>query len=370
MEKIIVIVIAILANNCINACTPTVTTVSGTHAPQNFCSGDLIFEENFDSLDLSKWRHESTLAGGGNFEFQWYVNDRSNSNTTEGILHLKPSFTSDIFGEEFLTSGRVVIPPNECTEYYNYGCDRTGTPDNIINPIRSARVDTMNSFSFKYGTLEFRAKMPVGDWLWPALWMMPRHSVYGNWPTSGEIDVMEMRGNRALFADGGHVGNQQASSTIHFGPSPSVKNHWPLAHLSRNQNSGFNENFHLYKATWSPNEIRFLIDNDLMGTISPSNGFWNYGGFGSSGYQNPWTNGTILAPFDQEFFIIMNLAVGGTNFFDDSFVNQPYPKPWLNTSPRAAADFWEHRNQWDPTWNRVHSDESHLKVDYVRVWAL
>ncbi|CRK99328.1 CLUMA_CG012566, isoform A [Clunio marinus] len=371
--KIFVVNLLLFFVNLSNACTPTLTTVSGSKAPPaGFCSGDLIFEENFDNLDQSKWRHEITMAGGGNFEFQWYVNDRFNSYTLGGNLHLKPTFTSDIFGEEFLTSGRVVIPPYECTEWYNNGCDRQGTPDNIINPIRSARIDTQNSFSFKFGTLEFRAKMPAGDWLWPALWMMPKESVYGGWPRSGEIDVMEMRGNRALFADygqGGHVGNEQASCTIHFGPSVTVKNHWPKAHFAKNQNVGWNENFHLYRVTWSPTQIRFLIDWDLVGTIEPSEGFWKYGNFESSGLSNPWSGGTNMAPFDQEFFIIINLAVGGTNFFDDSFVNRDYPKPWLNSSPRAAADFWEGRSKWEPTWNR-YNDDSHLQVDYVRVWAM
>lgn len=328
MERTRILVIFAIFVKYSFACTPTVTTVSGTDAPETFCSGDLIFEENFDTLNLSRWRHEITLAGGGNFEFQWYVNDRFNSYTTGGILHLRPSFTSDIFGEEFITSGRVFILPNECTESYNNGCDRQGTVDSIINPIRSARVDSKNSFAFKYGHLEIRAKMPVGDWLWPALWMMPRQSIYGGWPTSGEIDVMEMRGNRELYADGGHVGNQQASSTIHFGPSPDVKNQWPLAHLARNQLEGFDENFHSYRMSWNPTEISFWVDDILTGTINPGNGFWNYGDFGSSGYQNPWEATTDMAPFDQEFFIIMNLAIGGTNYFDDFFVNQPYPKPW------------------------------------------
>lgn len=127
------------------------------------------------------------MAGGGNNEFQWYVNDRANSYTTGGVLHLKPTYTSDIFGEGFLSSGRAVIPDWECTDSSNWGCDRTGSPNSIINPIRSARVDSSESFSFKYGTLEIRAKMPLGDWLWPALWLMPRYSVYGWWPASGEI---------------------------------------------------------------------------------------------------------------------------------------------------------------------------------------
>jgi len=117
-----------------------------------------------------------------------------------------------------LQTGRVVIPPGECTLAEWYGCDRQGTVNNIINPIRSARVDTRNSFGFKYGTLEIRARMPAGDWLWPALWMMPRDNVYGGWPTSGEIDLLEQRSNRQLYDGNVNVGVNQAGSTMHFGP--------------------------------------------------------------------------------------------------------------------------------------------------------
>lgn len=153
-----------------------------------------------------------------NFQFQWYVNDRQNSHVTAGNLNFRTSFTSDIFGETFLTTGRVVIPPGECTLAEWFGCDRQGTVDNIINPLRSARVDTRNSFSFKFGTMEIRAKMPAGDWLWPALWMMPRESVYGGWPMSGEIDLQELRSNRQLYDGAVNVGVNQAGSTMHFGP--------------------------------------------------------------------------------------------------------------------------------------------------------
>lgn len=77
-----------------------------------------------------------------------------------------------------------------------------------------------------------------------------------------------------------------------------------------------------------------------------------------------------MAPFDQPFYIIMNLAVGGVNYFADHFVNQPHPKPWLNTSPTAMRDFWAARGQWLPTWNMAVNDDRHLQIDYVRVWAL
>lgn len=60
--------------------------------------------------------------------------------------------------------------------------------------------------------------MPAGDWLWPALWMMPRHNVYGGWPMSGEIDLQEQRSNRQLYDGDVNVGVNQAGSTMHFGP--------------------------------------------------------------------------------------------------------------------------------------------------------
>lgn len=110
-------------------------------------------------------------AGGGNNEFQWYPGyDSANTFVSSGNLHIKPTLTTDVFGESFLTTGHVVIPSNQCSASYNKGCDRQGDSTYIINPIRSTRMDTRQTFGFKYGTLEIRAKMPVGDWLWPALW--------------------------------------------------------------------------------------------------------------------------------------------------------------------------------------------------------
>lgn len=177
------------------------------------------------------------------------------------------------------------------------------------------------------------------DKIWASQIYIFRHSVYGQWPASGEIDVMEMRGNRNLFAEGIYnVGSEQAASTLHFGPSTSVKNHWPMTHFSKNQQPGFNENFHLYKVSWSPTQLIFYVDNVVMATVNAGSGFWNYGGFGSSGLPNPWAGATVMAPFDQEFFIIMNLAIGGTNFFDDSFTNRYTPKPWWDKLQMFLAD--------------------------------
>ena len=99
-----------------------------------------------------------------------------------------------------MVSGSVNIwggsPADVCTSNAFYGCERSAAASgNYINPIRSARLRTAKSFSLKYGRVEVRAKLPKGDWLWPAIWMLPTYQEYGTWPVSGEIDIMESRGN-------------------------------------------------------------------------------------------------------------------------------------------------------------------------------
>ena len=84
----------------------------------------------------------------------------------------------------------------------------------------------MYSFAFRYGKVEVRAKLPIGDWLWPAIWLLPRNNQYGNWPASGEIDIMESRGNPPSYPPGGY---DQFSSTLHWGPDYS-QNAWEKTH--------------------------------------------------------------------------------------------------------------------------------------------
>lgn len=100
-------------------------------------------------------------------------------------------------------------PADLCTMNSFFGCKRLGGADGgIINPIMSARLRTANTFSFKYGKVEARAKMPLGDWLWPAIWMLPAKHAYGQWPASGEIDIVECKGNSDLMLDGQNIGTK------------------------------------------------------------------------------------------------------------------------------------------------------------------
>ncbi|XP_041787224.1 beta-1,3-glucan-binding protein-like [Anopheles merus] len=359
----------------------SVTTASGTLVKRSaFCPGDLIFEDNFDRLDLERWQHEVTLGGGGNWEFQYYLNSRRNSFVKDGIFFIRPTLLADETGEEFLSSGNLNIhggtPYDYCTNPAFYGCERQGSPTNYLNPIKSARVRTVNSFNFRYGKVEIRAKIPTGDWLWPALWLMPKINQYGTWPSSGEIDLMESRGNLDYSVNGNQLGVEHVGTTLHFGPQWDL-NGYEMATAVKNspKGQGFNKGFHRYQLEWTPEFMRFSVDDEQVMQVEGN--FWELGRFDERrpGVQNPWVSGGKMAPFDQEFYIIMNLAVGGTNgFFPDvpPAVNANGNKPWSNNSPTALRDFWLGRSDWLPTWKLQENDsaEASFQVDYVRVWAL
>jgi beta-glucanase (GH16 family) len=180
----------------------------------------LVFEDDFDTLNFKKWQHELTMGGGGNWEFEWYVNNRTNSYVRDGVLYLLPSMTEDAIGLSTMQTGTVNIwggqPSDTCSNNQFYGCERSAAGSgNYINPVRSARIRSLNSFNFQYGRVEIKAKLPKGDWIWPAIWMLPANSEYGGWPASGEIDIMESRGNDASYSSGGV---NKFASTLHWGP--------------------------------------------------------------------------------------------------------------------------------------------------------
>ena len=106
-------------------------------------------------------------------------------------------------------------PAELCTGPSFYGCERSAAASgNVINPIRSARLRTVKSFNFKFGRVEIKAKLPKGDWLWPAVWLLPTNNEFGPWPASGEIDILESRGNDPSYPVGGH---DTFGSTLHWG---------------------------------------------------------------------------------------------------------------------------------------------------------
>ncbi|XP_046462525.1 beta-1,3-glucan-binding protein-like [Daphnia pulex] len=336
----------------------------------------LIFEDNFDTLNRSTWQHLITSWRGGQSQFQYYTNRTENSYVKNGILHIVPTFTSTRFGESFLYNGTLNLTAEGCNfigpENLSSSCVRKGGLNgDIINPIQSARMRTINSFSFTYGTVEIRAKLSRGDWLWPSLWLLPTDNVYGEWPQSGEIDMVEIRGNEKYVCDGMQSGNKRANSTLHWGASVTQDKYAKTRWSKLLSNGSFATEFHTYGLSWLPTGISFLINGQVIGNITPTaGGFWKLGG--SSG-TNIWANGTIMAPFDKRFHFILKVAAGGDYFPDRCFnyndTEALVPKPWSTNATVQMKPFWAAKNQWYPTWTR-NPEDSHMLVDYIRVWSL
>ena len=325
----------------------------------------LALDEEFNTLNFSLWQHEITMSGGGNWEFEYYTNNRTNSYVRDGILYLRPTLTEDDIGLNNVRNGFTMdlwggSPADRCTQPQFYGCFRTsGAGGNYLNPVKSARIRTVQGFNFMYGHVEIRAKMPRGDWLWPAIWMLPTHNEYGDWPASGEIDIVESRGNPPSYPPGGR---DTFGSTLHWGPSWS-EDLWSKTHAIH-KTKDLSEDFHVYGLIWNETYFGTYFDDESNIVLSmPINEtFWSLGGWPSPPWTNPWTGAGKNAPFDRNFYLILNVACGGTN----SYFPDGNGKPWSNTDPHAVNAFTDAKNQWYPTWD---GENAAMQVDYVKVWS-
>lgn len=325
----------------------------------------LVFFDDFNQFDLRTWKHEITLGGGGNWEFEWYLNNRSTSFVNNSILSIQPGLTSNILGASGVISGVDLniwgnTPASICTSNAFFGCDRASNGANIINPTTSARIGTASSFTFRYGRFETRAKMPRGDWMWPAIWLLPAQEQYGLWPASGEIDIVESRGNDPSYGPGGV---NTFGSTLHFGPYGG-QDPFNLAHKEYTLPSGdFSTDFHVFGLIWNTTNIITYLDtpDNIVLNVPINKGFFDKGGWSPSTF-NPWRGAGINAPFDQEFYIILNVAVGGVaGYFPDGIGG----KPWSDTSSSAALDFIHAQDTWYKSWQ---GPNSAMEVDWVKVW--
>lgn len=189
-------------------------------------------------------------AGWGNNELQYYTNFTSNADVSDGTLK--------IIARQQSLGGR------------NY---------------TSARIRTMGMHDFLYGKFEARMKIPSTTGIWPAFWMLPTNSPYGGWASSGEIDIMESV-NTATSMHG----------TIHYGAN------WPANQSNGgtfNDGTNFNDDFHIFAIEWEADQIRWYIDGVQYHSVNSNQ--W----YSSAATGNP------RAPFDSEFHLLLNIAVGG-----------------------------------------------------------
>lgn len=252
----------------------------------------LVWQDEFsgESLDYTQWGKEENNYGGGNNEAQYYSTDEKYVYVKDGKLHIAV-----------------------------YRDARTSV-DGKTSHYTSGRIRTLNRGDWKYGRIEVRAKMPGGEGIWPAVWMLPTESPYGTWAAGGEIDIIESKGNET----------QKTYGTLHFGGK------WPKnTHKGGSYTlpeGGFHSAFHTYAVEWHKDRIDWFVNGEKYQTIKKEE------------WHSEAAPDSETAPFDQPFHLIMNVAVNG-GFF--------------NGTTQDA------KNLPDSAFPQV------LEVDYVRVfqWA-
>ncbi len=231
----------------------------------------LDWAEEFEGTQLNRdnWNVELHESGWVNAELQEYVDSEENIYIEDGKLVLNPVQTKNEDGSYSYTSGRV---------------------------------NTQNKKTYTYGMFEVKAKVPEGAGYLPAFWLMANdENVYGQWPRCGEIDIMEVHGSNT----------KKTYGTIHYGnPHKESQGTYTL------ENGSFSSQYHTYTCEWEPGKITWYVD----GYKFHEENDW---------YSATEGGGTISypAPFDQPFYIILNLAVGGSwvGYPDDeTFVANPY----------------------------------------------
>ncbi len=247
---------------------------------------ELVWSDEFDgdAIDTSKWSHEVNCAGGGNNELQCYTARSENSYVADGKLHIVAR--RETYSGPPVFDDDPAYNPNDISKTQAY---------------TSARLRTKNKGDWTYGRLEIRARMPHGQGIWPAIWMLPTDWRYGPWPLSGEIDIFEAV-NSGTVQNG--VVNNDVHGTLHYGRP------WP-GNLYTGGKTVPAENiweaFHTYAIEWEEGEIRWYVD-DTHFLTQTSDGWFTY--FWDDEAQG-FSHGGPGAPFDQQFHVIMNVAVGG-----------------------------------------------------------
>ncbi len=236
----------------------------------------LVWEDHFEGteLNMDDWNYEYHEPGWVNNELQEYVDSAENIYVEDGKLVIKAVKTEEN-GQVSYTSGRV---------------------------------NTQNKHDFKYGRFEARIKVPSGQGFLPAFWMMPTNeNLYGQWPKCGEIDIMEVLGNATTVNHG----------TIHYG-EPHASSQGSAA-LSLDD---YSRKYHVFACEWEPSEIRWYVDGKLYHRVSEW--YTKREGFGETTYP---------APFDQPFYMILNLAVGG------DWPGNPEPDAVFGENAELKVDF-------------------------------
>jgi len=227
--------------------------------PPSGSGWNLVWSDEFNGPDGSppdpgKWTFDTGGKGWGNQELECYTNRLQNAQ---------------------IKSGNLVITARK----ENITCS-----DGVSRDYTSARLKTQGLFSQAYGRFEARIKIPAGQGMWPAFWMLGSNISSVHWPASGEIDIMENIGKEPGTVHG----------SLH-GPGTLKRTTDATAPFSLPAGQNFSDDFRVYAVEWEPATIRFYVDTNLYTTFT----------------QSQWPAGETWV-FDHPFFLLLNLAIGGT----------------------------------------------------------
>ncbi len=271
-----------------NKVTLDVSATYKTQVPEtlSYDGYTLVWSDEFDGTALNRadWNVELHAPGWVNAELQEYVD------STDNI---------------YLKDGKLVIKPK-----------KTVNPDGTVS-YTSGRINTQGKRDFTYGLFEARVKVPEGKGYLPAFWLMASdENLYGQWPRCGEIDIMEVHGSAT----------DKSYGTIHFGnPHKETQNSYTLS------DGSFSAGYHTFAVEWEPGMIKWYVDGKLFHTADD----W---------YSVTEGQGEITypAPFDQPFYMILNLAVGGSwvGYPDDTtdFDNAAYEVDYVRVYQKDSYD--------------------------------
>jgi len=222
---------------------------------------ELVWADEFTggAIDAAKWGYDTGGGGWGNNELEYYTTSAENS---------------------FIDNGNLVIQAKQQTQGGN--------------SYTSARMLTKGKQNFKFGRVDVRAKLPKGQGIWPAIWMLGSNIDQNNWPICGEIDMMELRGQEP----------NKFLTTMHFGTS--FADHRQKGAPDQVLPAGnFSDAFHTFSVVRGKDQIRFFLDGALYYTFTSSDA-------------SPY-------PFNNPFFVVLNVAVGG-NFLGSPNASTVFPQ--------------------------------------------
>lgn len=241
---------------------------------------DLVWSDEFDGveIDINKWQFDVDCWGGGNNERQCYTDRPANARVRDGVLRLTAHRESHT-GPAYPPHVKASMPDPE---------------QQATKPFTSARMVTRGKAAWQYGRIEVRSKLPQGQGTWPAIWMLPEDNAYGTWASSGEIDILEAVNLGVPCAKCPAGREDTILGTLHFGGL------WPDNALKSAEMHAPEvlEGFHTYGIVWAPGVIEWTLNGEVFARQQAGD-WW------SAGSADP------LAPFDQRFHLILNLAIGG-----------------------------------------------------------